>query len=109
MFIDNAILLSYLTTICTEAVAVLIIQKFKNISKWLLSVILINSFTHPIAIYLLKFLNFNYFLTEFGVFIIELLFYHYVTKMWWKKAFVVSLLANTSSIVGGIIIRSVFS
>ncbi len=107
MSIDQVIISSFLITIATETAVILGIQKFKNVLKWSFYVILINNLTHPIAIYLIQFLNINYFVTEILVIVVESLFYKYICNIKWKTSIIFSLIANVLSVLSGIICRGI--
>lgn len=108
MVTPNAILLAYAVTICSEIVLILALQRLKNVWRWLVGVVLINSFTHPIAIYLLHIQNANYVLVELGVLVLEAIWYKAAFQGGWKRSFTLSGVANISSILVGIGIRSLF-
>lgn len=108
MFIEHAILLAYAITIVSETIIILAIQRPKNVLQWILGIVLINSFTHPIAIYFLHIKNTSYALVEIGVLIVEALWYLLAFKLTWKRAFFLSLFANVFSIISGIAIRFLF-
>lgn len=108
MFIEQAILLAYAVTIISETLFILAIQRPKNVLQWIIGIVLINSLTHPIAIYFLHVQNAPYVPVEIGVFIIEALWYLMAFEVTWKRAFCLSLFANIFSIISGIAIRFLF-
>lgn len=102
---EKSILLAYVITVISETIIILLVQKPKNIWIWILSIFLINSFTHPIAIYLFHIQNVSYFIVEFGVIITELICYKLIFNLSWKRAFIISSIANIFSILAGFTIR----
>lgn len=102
---EKSILLAYIITLISEIVIILSIQKPKKIWQWVLVIVLINSFTHPIAIYFLHVQNVPYIVVELGVFIIESIWYKFVFHLSWKRSVVLSAIANLFSILVGIVIR----
>jgi hypothetical protein len=108
MFIEQAILLAYAITIVSETIIILAIQRPKNVLQWIIGIVLINSLTHPIAIYFLHIQNTPYVPVEIGVLIVETLWYLIAFKITWKRAFYLSLFANIFSIISGIAIRFLF-
>jgi hypothetical protein len=108
MSFEEVTLLAYIITIVSETVAILLIQKPKNILFWFFTVVLINSFTHPIVMYLLHIKDFFYVPVEAGVIIIEALWYFLAFKINWRRALILSLIANIASIFFGFAIRFLF-
>jgi len=105
MSIDQVIISSFLVTILTETGIILTIQKYKNIIKWSFFVVLINSLTQPVAIYMIQILDISYFVTEILVIVVETVFYKYICDIKWKTAIMYSLVANVLSILLGVIFR----
>jgi len=109
MLIEQAILQAYITTVVSEIIIIIIIilaiQRPKKIWQWILAIILINSITHPFAMYFLHVKMLPYFFVEFLVFLVEMLWYLLAFKTSWQKSFALSLTANMFSIVIGITIR----
>jgi len=108
MFIEKAILLAYAVTIISETAIIIAIQKPKELWQWIFGIILINSLTHPIAIYFLHIQNAPYIFVELGVLILEAIWYNLAFQVSWKKSFAISAVANIFSILVGIGIRFLF-
>jgi hypothetical protein len=108
MFIENAILLAYATTIISEIVIILAIQRPREIWQWVVAIFLINSLTHPLVIYFLRVQNAPYIPVEFGVFLIEMIWYKLAFNLNWKRSLVVSGIANVFSIFVGVGARLLF-
>ena len=108
MFIEKAILLAYAVTIVSETAIIIAIQKPNKLWQWILGIVLINSLTHPIAIYFLHIQNAPYIFVELGVFILEGIWYNLAFQVGWKKSFAISTIANIFSILVGIGIRFLF-
>lgn len=108
MFIEYAIFLAYAVTIISETCIILVIQRPLKIWQWVFAIFLINSFTHPIAIYLLRIKNLPYIPVELGVFAIEFFWYWVALKISWKRSFILSGTANAFSILVGIGVRFLF-
>ena len=106
MFIETAILLAYTVTVVSETAIILVIQKPKNIWWWILGIVLINSLTHPIVIYLLQIQKASYILVELSVCIVEAIWYNLAFQLGWKKSLTISVIANIFSILVGIGIRA---
>jgi hypothetical protein len=105
MFIENAILLAFVTTIISEVVIILTIQHPKMIWRWIFAVLLINSLTHPLVIYFLRVQDAPYIPIELGVFLIEMIWYKLSFNLSWKRAIIISGIANIFSILTGVGIR----
>jgi len=108
MFIENAILLAYATTIISEVAIIIAIQRPKEIWQWIIAIFLINSLTHPLVIYSLRVRSAPYIPVEVGVFLIEMVLYKFVLDLNWKRSAIVSGIANAFSIFVGIGIRLLF-
>jgi len=108
MFIENAILLAYATTIISEITIILAIQHPREIWEWIVAIFLINSLTHPLAIYFLRVQNAPYILVEFGIFLIEMIWYKLAFNLNWKRSLIVSGIANVFSIFVGVGVRLLF-
>lgn len=108
MFIENAILLAYVTTIISETSIVLALQRPKEVSRWIIAILLINSFTHPFVSYLLQVQDASFVLVEFGVFTVEMLWYRAALNLSWRRSIIVSGLANVFSIFVGFVLRALF-
>ena len=108
MFIENAILLAYATTITSEIAIVLAIQRPKEILQWIVAIFLINSLTHPIIIYLLRVQNAPYIPVEFGIFLKEMIWYKFAFSLNWRRSLIVSGIANIFSIFVGVCVRLLF-
>lgn len=105
MFFESAIILAYTVTIISETAITLFVARPKHIWQWILAVILVNSFTHPIALYLLHIQNAPYLLVEIGVCIVEALWYMAAFRKSAPQAILISFLANIFSILMGIALR----
>ncbi len=105
MYVEQAILYAYLITILSEIVIILLVERPKNILKWAIGIFLINSLTHPLAIYFLHVQNTSYLLVEVGVFIVEAVWYILAFQINWQRSFLLSGIANIFSILIGIGIR----
>ncbi len=101
----NAVSQAFLITLIAEVLVILCSRKVSGWFGWLLAVILINSFTHPIVIYLLHVLGAPYVVVEFGVIIFEALWYSLAFSLSLRKSFVLSGVANLSSILAGVLVR----
>jgi hypothetical protein len=106
---EKIVLFAFLITILSEVFIILLIQKPRNFWNWILTIIFINSFTHPVVMYFLHVKNSSYFLAELGVFIIESILYKIILKLNWKKAILLSGIANIFSILLGLIIRLILT
>ena len=105
MFIENAILLAYATTVISEIAIILALQRPKEIWQWIIAIFLINSLTHPLVIYLLRVQNAPYIPVEFGACIVEMIWFRFAFKLSWKRSFIISGIANLFSIFTGIAVR----
>lgn len=101
MFFARVIFFAYTITVISEIAIILVIQKPQKFWQWILGIFLINSFTHPIAIYLLHMQNINYILVELGVLVIEAIWYTLAFQVSWRRAFILSAAANIFSILVG--------
>lgn len=108
MFIEEAILLSYIITVFSETVIILFLQRPVKICQWILAIFLINSLTHPLTIYFINIQNTLYIPIEIGVFIVEMIWYKLAFKLKWKRSLIISGIANIFSILVGMSIKSVF-
>ncbi len=109
MSVETTILLAYAITVVSETAIILVVQKPKNIWRWILGIVLINSLTHPIAIYFLHIQNAPYILVELSVFIFEAFWYNLAFQLGWKRSLAISAIANAFSILAGIGIRTLLS
>ncbi len=104
---EKIVFLAYLITIISEVFVILLIQKPKNVWRWIMVILLINSFTHPLVMYFLHIVNTPYILVETTVFTVETIFLKFLLEVNFKRAIILSLIANISSILVGLIIRSI--
>ena len=74
----------------------------KNYSLLLFYSILINSFTNPLANLIYGF-GINIFLIEFFVFLVEVFLIKYLLKISYKKAILISLIANLITGLGSLL------
>jgi hypothetical protein len=102
---EQEILKAFFITQISELVIILLVQKPKNIIKWIIAIIAINALTHPIAIFLLHWLNYSFLYVELGVLITEMVCYKTIFSLSWKRSFIISLLANIFSITVGYLFR----
>lgn len=109
MFIEEAILLAFAITIISEVAIIIVIQRPTEIWQWILAIFLINSLTHPLVMYLLRVQKVPYVPVEFGIFIIEMVWYRLIFKLKWKRSLILSGIANIASILVGIGVRFLFS
>ena len=107
MSFSSVLFLAYVVTIVSETIAILILQKPKDVWQWMAGVILINSFTQPIAIYFIQIECNSFFLVEAGVFIVEASWYKIAFAQKWGRALVLSFVANIASIATGILVRHI--
>lgn len=91
-----------LSTIIIEFFVYLIFIREK-VWKIFLYSLLINSVTNPIMNFLYG-INFNLYILEIGVFIIEIFLIKFLFKINYKKAILISLIANLLSFILGLII-----
>jgi hypothetical protein len=103
----NVIFLAYLVTIVSETMVLLVWQRPRELWWWMTGIVLVNSFTHPIAIYLIQIKGASFFLVEIGVFITEAIWYKFAFSQNFKHALTLSAVANITSIATGILIRYV--
>jgi hypothetical protein len=108
MFIENAILLAYATTIISEIAIILAVQRPRKIWQWIIAIFLVNSLTHPLVVYFLRVQNAPYIPVEFGVFLTEMIWYKLAFNLNWKRSMIVSGTANMFSIFVGFGIRLLF-
>jgi len=106
--IESSILISYAVTIISETAIILTIQRPKQIWQWIAGIILINSLTQPIAVYLILIWNISRIAVEFGVFAIEAIWYWLAFRISPRRALVISATANLVSIFTGFSIRLLF-
>ncbi len=105
MFFESAILLAYVVTLVSETALVLAIVRLKKVGQSIIAIVLINSFTHPVALYLLHIQNAPYLLVEIGVCVVEALWYVVAFRKSAPQAILISFLANIFSILMGIALR----
>jgi hypothetical protein len=105
MFFEKAILLAYCTTVVSETVVIVALQRAVNMWQWIIAILLINSLTHPLVIYFLYIQNTPYVLVELGAFVVEMFWYKLVFTLSWKRSALISGVANISSVFAGVIIR----
>lgn len=101
----NYFLILLLTIIIEFFIYLIFIRK--NILNLLLYSVLINSLTNPLAnfMYQLKpWLFSQIFIIELGVFVMEIFFIKFLFEISWKKAILISLVANLASFIFGIIV-----
>jgi hypothetical protein len=89
-------------TIIIEFLIYLLFIK-KQYKKLLIYSILINSFTNPLANLFFS-LNYNIFIIELFVFLIEVVLIKYLFNLRLKKSIIISFLANLISFLIGIIL-----
>src|SRR3989344_4150554 len=77
MFFEQAFLLAYAVTIISEVGIIVARQCPKDIQWWITGIVLGNSFTHPIVLYMLFIRNVPYIPVEVGVFFIEACWYRW--------------------------------
>lgn len=102
----HELLLAVLITVIAESLAVLlysVLRKLK-IQKLLLTLIIVNIFTVIMLWYFKIFMDVNIYILEFAVVIFEGLAYVFINKLKYKEAFLVSLFANSTSYLLGLII-----
>ena len=108
MFVETAVLLAFSLTIASEVAVVALVQRPKEPWRWVAGVVLVNCFTHPLAIYFLLVGNANLVLVEMAVFVVEALFYRLMFGISWRRAALLSLLANAASLLLGVLSRRMF-
>ena len=102
---DYFILYTYLTTIISESVWLLWVEKPKRYVYYVCIIVLVNSCTHPFVLYFLHIKQYNYIIVECAVIVSESILYYLVfggSKKYWLY---MSAIANMVSIVTGIVIR----
>lgn len=99
------VFLAFFLTFIIELIVYFILVKEKK-SKIVLYCLLINAFTWPLAQITYSFYGF-FWLVEAGVFLIEGILISLLFKINWKKAFIISLIANfLTSIFGFLLIEN---
>jgi len=86
------LIFGFLTTLITELIVYFMFIKGKKLNIFLYC-LLINSFTWPLANLIYAYINL-FLLIELGVFLIELILIKILFSVGWKKAILISLVAN---------------
>lgn len=109
MFVEVSILLAFAITIVSEITIIIAIQRPVKIWQWVTAILLVNSLTHPLVIYLLYVQDMPYIPVELGVFVFEMIWYGVAFKLNWRRSLVLSGTANLFSIFVGFGIRFLFN
>ncbi len=108
MFIETGIIIAFMTTLITELVVILSIQRPLKKKEWILAIVLVNCFTHPLAIYFLQVRSSSYLLVEMSVVVCEAILYCLLLNISIKRSLTLSFIVNIASIIAGIGIRFLF-
>lgn len=102
---EQPILLAYVVTIISEIGIILLFERPREMVLWTMGIFLVNSFTHPLLIYLFHFCNLPYVPLELGVTFTEACWYRVAFKTTRKRALILSGTANSFSIIVGFAVR----
>ncbi len=104
MFIPELILQAFVVTVVSESLIVYLFFRKKFFST-LLTVVAVHCISHPLAMGLFYILGAGFWVAEGTVVLLESVLYFHLFKISYKRALLVALIANVSSVVVGYVLR----